>query len=334
MAFRTRYGHYEFLVMSFGLTNAPAAFIDLMNRVFRQYLDMFVAFLGHIVSSKGIEVNPKKTDAVKCWTKPLSPSDIRSFFGLAGYYRMFVEGFSSIASPLMTLTQKEAKFVWSEACEKSFQQLKDRLTSTPVLTLLKGTYGFVMYCDSSRMGLGCVLMQNNKMIAYASRQLKVHEKNYPTHDLELAAIVFALKIWRNYLYGVRVDVFTDHKILQYVFSQKDVNLRRKRWLELLKGYDISVLYYPSKANVVADALSRLSMGIVAHVEDEKKELVRDVHRLAQLGVQLVNSTKGGVMVHNGSESSFVMDVKSKQGLVPILVELKESVLKKSIEAFS
>ncbi|WMV08774.1 hypothetical protein MTR67_002159, partial [Solanum verrucosum] len=140
---------------------------------------------------------------------------------------------------------------------------------------------------------------------------QVHEKNYPTHDLELAAVVFALKIWRHYLYGVHVDVFTDYKSLQYVFSQKDFNLRQRRWLELLKNYDISVLYHHKKANVVADALSRLSMGSVAHIEDKKKELVRDVHRLARLGVQLVDSTKGGFTVHNGSESSFVVDVKLK-----------------------
>ena len=259
-AFRTRYGHFEFLVMSFGLTNAPAAFMDLMNRVFRNFLDSFVivfiddiliyskseddhmnhlrivlqvlkdhqlyakfskcefwlrsvAFLGHIVSSEGIEVDPKKTDAVKSWPRPLSPSDIRSFLGLAGYYRRFVEGFSSIASPLTALTQKKSKFEWSESCEKSFQLLKDKLTSAPVLTLPEGTEGFVVYCDASRVGLGCVLMQHGKVIAYVSRQLKVHEKNYPTHDLELAAVVFALKIWRHYLYGVHVDVFTDHKSL-------------------------------------------------------------------------------------------------------------------------
>ena len=126
------------------------------------------------------------------------------------------------------LTQKKAKYQWSEACEKSFQELKDRLTSAPILTLPEGDDGFVVYCDASHMGLGCVLMQHGKVIAYASRQLKVHEKNYPTHDLELAAVVFALKIWRHYLYGVHVDVFTDHKSLQYVFTQKDLNLRQRR----------------------------------------------------------------------------------------------------------
>ena len=144
------------------------------------------------------------------------------------------------------------------------------MTKAPVLTLPEGTDGFVVYCDASRVGLGCVLMQNGKVIAYASRQLKVHEKNYPTHDLELAAVVYALKIWRHYLYGVHVDIFTDHKSLQYVFTQRDLNLRQRRWLELLKDYDMSVLYHPGKANVVADALSRLSMNSVYHVEHEKK----------------------------------------------------------------
>ncbi|KAH0773702.1 hypothetical protein KY290_010839 [Solanum tuberosum] len=380
-SFRTRYGDFEFVVMSFGLTNTPVTFMDLINRGFRQYLDSFVivfivdiliysrsegehmdhlrivlqvlkdhqsyakfskcefwlrliVFLGHIVSGMGIEVDPKKMNAVKGFPRPLNPTDIKNFLGLAGYNRRFVEGFSSISSPLTALTQKKAKFVWSESCEKSFQELKDRLTSAPVLTLQEGTDGFVVYYDTSRVGLGCVLMQHGKVIAYASRQTKVHEKNYPTHDLELAVVLFALKIWRHYLYGVHVDVFTDHKSLQYVFSQKDLNLRQKRLLELLKDYDMSVLYHPSKVNMVAYALSRMSMGSVAHVEDEKKELVHDVHRLARLGVQLVDSTKGGVMVHHNSKSSFVVDVKSKQHLDPILMELKESVLGKSIEAFS
>ncbi|WMV41244.1 hypothetical protein MTR67_034629, partial [Solanum verrucosum] len=146
-------------------------------------------------------------DAVKSCPRPLTPSDIRSFLGLT-----------------------KAKFELSEACEKSFQELKDRLTFAPVLTLPEGRDGFVVYCDASRVGLRCVLMQNSKVIAYASRQHKVHENNYPTHDLELA------------------------KSLQYVFSKNDLNLHQRRWLELLKYDDMSVLYHPGKANVVVDAL--------------------------------------------------------------------------------
>lgn len=177
-----------------------------------------------------------------------------------------------------------------------------------MLTLPEGTYDFVVYCNALRIVLGSVLMQHGKVIAYASRQLKTHEKNYLTHDLELTVVVFALKIWRQYLYGVHVDVFTDHRRLQYMFTQKDLNLRQRRWLKLLKDYDMSVLYNPSKANVVANALSRLSMESVSHVEDGRIELVKDVHRLARLGVCLVDSTDGGVIVQNGLESSLVTEV--------------------------
>ena len=138
--------------------------------------------------------------------------------------------------------------------------LKYRLTSAPVLTLPEGTKGFVMYCDASRMGLGCVLLKHGKV--FASRTLKVNERNYTTHDLELAAVVFAFKIWRHYLYGVHVDVFTDYKSLQYVFTQKKLNIRQIRWLELLKDYDMSVLYHPHKANMVADDLSCMTMGTI------------------------------------------------------------------------
>ena len=125
-----------------------------------------------------------------------------------------------------------------------------------VLALPLGKDGYVVYSDASRQGLGCILMQNGRVIAYSSRQLKKHEQNYPTHDLELAAVVFALKIWRHYLYCVPCQIFTDHKILQYIFTQKELNLRQRWWLELIKDYDCTIEYHPRKANVVADALSR------------------------------------------------------------------------------
>ncbi|WMV09398.1 hypothetical protein MTR67_002783 [Solanum verrucosum] len=172
-----------------------------------------VSFIWKKDGSLCIEVDPEKTNVVKSWPRSPSPSNIQSCLGLAGYYRRFVKGFSSIAYPLTILTQKKIKFVWSEACEKRFQEFKDRLTFALVLTLLEGCDGFMVYFDALRVVLGCVLMQNEKVIAYASRQLKIHEKNYPTYVLELAVVVFALKIWRHYLYGVHVDVFTDHKSL-------------------------------------------------------------------------------------------------------------------------
>nr|GEX08939.1 putative reverse transcriptase domain-containing protein [Tanacetum cinerariifolium] len=146
----------------------------------------------------------------------------------------------------------------NEEREKSFEELKQRLVSAPVLTLPSGTGGFQIYSDASKKGLGCVLMQHGKFIAYASRQLKPYEVNYPTHDLELAAVVFALKIWRHYLYGESCDVFTDHKSLKCIFTQRELNMRQRRWLELLKDYDLNIQYYLGKANVVADALSRKS----------------------------------------------------------------------------
>ncbi|KAL0553835.1 hypothetical protein IC582_007739 [Cucumis melo] len=343
-AFRSRYGHYEFIVMSFGLTNAPAVFMDLMNRVFREFLDTFVivfiddiliyskteaeheehlrmvlqtlrdnklyakfskcefwlkqvSFLGHVVSKAGVSVDPAKIEAVTGWTRPSTVSEVRSFLGLAGYYRRFVENFSRIATPLTQLTRKGVPFVWSKACEDSFQTLKQKLVTAPVLTVPDGSGSFVIYSDASKKGLGCVLMQQGKVVAYASRQLKSHEQDYPTHDLELAAVVFALKIWRHYLYGEKIQIFTDHKSLKYFFTQKELNMRQRRWLELVKDYDCEILYHPGKANVVADALSRkvshsaalITRQAPLHRDLERAEIAVSVGavtmQLAQLTVQ-------------------------------------------------
>ncbi|KAJ9565898.1 hypothetical protein OSB04_001864 [Centaurea solstitialis] len=205
---------------------------------------------------EGIHVDPSKVEAVKKWEAPKTPTEIRQFLGLAGYYRRFIANFSKIAQPLTTLTQKDKKFVWGEKQEEAFQTLKQKLCNAPILALPEGTDNFVVYYDASHQGLGCVLMQNEKVIAYASRQLKVHEKNYTTHDLELGAVVFALKIWRHYLYGTKCTIYTDHKSLQHVLDQKMLNMRQRRWVELLSVYDCEIKYHPGKANVVADALSR------------------------------------------------------------------------------
>ncbi|GJR61269.1 putative reverse transcriptase domain-containing protein [Tanacetum coccineum] len=273
-AFRTRYGHYEFQVMSFGLTNAPAVFMDLMNRVCKPYLDKFmivfiddiliysknkeehekhlkiilellkkeqlyakfskcdfwlesVQFLGHVINNKGVHVDPAKVEAIRNWSAPTTPKEVRQFLGLAGYYRRFIEGFSLISKPLTKLTQKNKKYEWGTEEDEAFQTLKQKLCSAPILALPEGTENFVVYCDASHKGYGAVLMQREKVIAYASRQLKKHEENYTTHDLELGVVVFALRLWRHYLYGTKCTVYTYHKSLQYILDQKELNMRQR-----------------------------------------------------------------------------------------------------------
>jgi hypothetical protein len=273
--------------MSFGLTNALAYFMNLMNKVFMEYIDQFVvvfiddilvysqneethedhlrlvmqklcdnqlyakfskcdfwlkevAFQGHIITNGGIKVDPGKISEILNWKQPTYVSKIMSFLGLAGYYRRFIEGFSKIVKPLTSLLEKGKEFKLDEACQKYFHELKEKLTTAPVLIMHDIHKRFDVYCDASHLGLGCVLIQEGKVIAYASRQLQKHEKNYPTHDLELAGVVHALKIWRHYMIGNKCKIFTDHKSLKYIFSQKELNLRQRRWLELIKNYDLDI----------------------------------------------------------------------------------------------
>ncbi|GJT99991.1 putative reverse transcriptase domain-containing protein [Tanacetum coccineum] len=271
-AFQTRYGHYEFQVMPFGQTNAPAnekeheehlkAILELLKKEqlyakFSKYGFWIpkVQFLEHVIDSRGIHVDPAKIESIKDWASPKTPTEIRQFLGLAGYYQRFIEGFSKIAKSMTKLTQKGIKFDWGEKEKNAFQLIKQKLCSAPILALPKGSEYFVVYCDASHKGLGAVLMQREKVIAYASQQLRVHEKNYTTHDLELGSVVFALKKWRHYLYGTRCTMFTDHKNLQHILDQKELNMRQRRWLELLSDYDCDIRYHLGKANVVANALS-------------------------------------------------------------------------------
>ncbi|GJW21977.1 putative nucleotidyltransferase, ribonuclease H [Tanacetum coccineum] len=268
-AFRTRYRHYEFQVMPFGLTNASAVFMDLMNFMCKPYLDKFaivfiddiliysrnkeehanhlriilellkkeklyakfskcdfwihiVQFLGHLIDSQGLHVDPAKIEAGKNWESPTTPTEIHQFLRLAGYYWRFIKDFSKIAKSLTELTQKKKKYIWGKDQESAFQLLKQKLCEAPILALPEVNDDFVVYCDASHQG----------------------------------AVVFALKIWRHYLYGTKGTVFTDHKSLQHILDQKELNMRQRRWLELLIDYDCEIRYHPGKANVVADALSR------------------------------------------------------------------------------
>jgi hypothetical protein len=152
-----------------------------------------------------------------------------------------------------TLLAKKVEFKWTSACQESFEMLKQKLITAPVLVLPDVHKPFLVYCDASYTELGCVLMQQGKVVAYSSRQLKVHEKNYPTHDLELVAVVHALKTWRHYLYGKKCDIYMDHKSLKYIFTQSELNMRQRRWLELIKDYEQEIHYHQGKANVFADA---------------------------------------------------------------------------------
>ncbi|GKB92863.1 putative reverse transcriptase domain-containing protein [Tanacetum coccineum] len=236
-AFRTRNRHYEFQVMPFGLTNVPPVFMDVMNRVYKPYLDKFViVFIDDILiysrnkeehanhlkiilellkkeKFQGLHVDPAKIKAVKNWTSPTTPTEICQFSGLAGYYWRFIKDFLKIAKSLTELTQKNKN-------------------------------------------LRAVLMQREKVIAYASRQLRPNKENYTTYDLKLGAVLFALKIWRHYLYDTKYTVFTDHKSLQHILDQKELNMKQRRWIELLADYNCEIRYHPGKANVVADALNQ------------------------------------------------------------------------------
>jgi hypothetical protein len=181
---------------------------------------------------------------------------IRSFLGLVGYYCRFIPNFSKIAKPMTKLLEKDSKFKWSPQCEEAFLTLKKLLTTAPVLAQPDIDKPSDVYCDASGTGIGDILMQDGRAFAYASRQLWHHEEHYPTHDLELLAVVHALKVWRHYLLGNLLHIYTDHKSLKYLFTQPDLNMRQRRWLELIKDYELEVHYHPEKVNVVADALSR------------------------------------------------------------------------------
>ena len=367
--------------------------MDLMNRVFRLYVDQFVvvfiddilvyskdledhdthlqvvletlrkehlyaklskcefwlgevSFLGHIASKEGILVDPKKIEVIIEWKPPRNFTEVRSFLGLAGYYKRFVKGFSMTAAPMTRLLQKNVRFEWSKKCQSSFEKLKEFLTEAPILT--QPTYGkeYVIFSNASLNGVRCVLMQEGKVVAYASRQLKPHEKNYPTHDLELAAIVFALKIWRHYLYGEKCFIYTDHKSLKYFPSQREINLRQHRWMELIKDYDCGIDYHPRKANVVADALSRKSIqtlrALNAHLSlsDDSEivvELIAKSYFLNRVLEAQKNDEKISVIVNQSREGKETEFTVNEDGFVyyrdrfcvPNDDELKKSILEQA-----
>ena len=198
--------------------------------------------MGHVISGEGISVDPAKIQAIVDWPAPTTVSEIRSFMGLAGYYRRFVQNFSRIAHPITSLQRKGKKFLWTEKCVEAFQKLKELLTSAPILAVPDPEGEFMVCTDASLEGIGAVLMQNGRVIAYESRKLKDHELNYPMHDLELVAVVHGLVRWRHFLLGHKFELHSDHHTLQYIFTQPNLNARQRRWMEFLCEYDFEVKY--------------------------------------------------------------------------------------------
>jgi hypothetical protein len=235
--------------------------------------------LGHVLSANGIAVDPSKVKDIPEWKPPTTIHQVRSFLGLAGYYRIFISDLSKIVKPIKSLLKNDTKFNWSSRCNEAFEQLKVLLTTAPVLAQPNIEKPFDVYFDASSSGLGCVLMREGRVIVYASRQLRQHEEHYPTHDFKLAAVVHALKIWCHYLLGNICHIYTDHKSLKYIFTQSELNMRQGRWLELIKDYDLEIHYHPGKANVVADTLSRKASCHCLTVRTPNTTLCQEMEKL-------------------------------------------------------
>jgi hypothetical protein len=301
-AFRTHEGHYEFLVMPFGLCNTPSTFQSLMNHVFRPFLRHFVLvffddiliysktwkdhlthvdqvlslltqhqlflkqskcafgaseveYLGHLVGKDGVRVDPKKIEAMQDWPHPKTLKSLRGFLGLTGYYRKFVKNYGKIAAPLTALLKKNS-FTWTPAAAQAFQTLKMAMCTTPVLALPDFTKTFVLECDTSGKGIGVVLMQVGRPLAFTSKQLSEKNLGKPIYEKEMLAILHAVELWRPYLLGQRFQIKTDHQSLKYFLEQRISSQEQQKWVTKLFGYDYEIIYKKGKDNVVADALSR------------------------------------------------------------------------------
>ncbi|HJS83264.1 MAG TPA: reverse transcriptase domain-containing protein, partial [Nitrososphaera sp.] len=314
-AYRTRYGHYEFLVLPFGLTNAPATFMHLMQKTFHPYLDKFVIiylddilvysrsvedheqhlrtvlqvlrehrlfgkfskcsffqseieFLGHVVSSNGVYMEKKKMQDIQEWPSPKSVQEVRSFLGLAGFYRKFIKNFSKISSSLTELLKKDARFSWTEQHQRTFDELKLAVSTAPVLIIPDPKLPFVVGTDASGYAIGATLSQDQgkglQPVAFLSKKMLPAERNYPVHEQELLAVICALREWRHYLHGSRFKAITDHKSLKYLQTQPCLSARQVRWSEFLQQFDMEIEYQQGKSNVVADALSRRADHATGH----------------------------------------------------------------------
>ena len=302
IAFRTHNGHYEYLVMPFGLCNAPSTFQAIMNSIFRPYLRKFILvffydiliysptweqhlehvqltlvvlrqhqfyvkmskcafgkqeleYLGHIITHRGVKVDEKKIEAMVAWPRPSNITELRGFLGLTGYYRKFVQGYGLIARPLTNLLKK-GKFQWNDETEATFLALKQAMTSTPTLAMPNFSEPFTIETDASGNGIGAVLTQQNRPIAYMSRALGITKQTWSIYAKEMLAIVEAIRMWRPYLLGRKFYIKTDQRSLKFFLDQRVATSEQQKWVAKLLGYDYEIIFRSGRENSTADALSR------------------------------------------------------------------------------
>jgi len=347
-AFRTHEGHYEFLVMPFELTNAPATFQSLMNDILKPYLrksvlvffdDILVysptleqhathltevlqvlqrhqlrlnkkkcsfgqaslEYLGHIISSKGVAADPQKVEAMQTWHVPKNPTSLRGFLGLTGYYRRFVQGYGSIAKPLTKLLTKEG-FLWTAEAQQAFETLKQAVTQLPILTVPDFSKTFTVETDASSKGLGVVLLQEGKPLAFWSQALSERSQNKSVYERELMAVVQAIHKWKHYLMGSHFIVVTDQKSLRFLNDQRLLTEEQFKWASKLIGFDFEITYRPGKENTVADALSRKGhfLALSSFHIDEWEAWEKEVHQDSKL-TSLIQDLMVNSKAHPGYE---------------------------------
>ena len=214
-----------------------------------------IEYLGFIVSRDGISVDPAKVNDIVEWVEPKNVSEVRGFLGITGWYRVFIKDYAVIAAPLTGLLKKGIRIEWNQKLQESFERLKEIVTTAPCLKLPDFSKEFEVVTDASGIALGGVLTQEGRPVSFTSRKLKPYESNYATHDLELLAVIHALKVWRHYLLGRKFKLVTDHKSLKWIFTQPNLNMRQRRWIKILHEFDFDIVYRPGKENVIVDALS-------------------------------------------------------------------------------